>query len=454
MYLSNKTRLQLRIHSTLFIVLFVTFVGVLAWLSTRYSVAIDMTANQSNSLSAPTQQLLGSIQQTVKITAFVSPANEIKAGIGAIFTRYQKQQPLIEYQSINPDFVPDLLRDYNIQRDGEVVIEFNGRRENLQQITESSITNAIARLTRESQRWVMFLSGHGERDAYGAANYDLQLFGSQLSEKGFQVESVNLMQTTTIPDNTDILVIADAASDLLAGELDMISRYVQQGGNLLWLADTSNEDALQLLADQLELEFLPGIIVDSSTQLLGLSRVDFALVAEYPNHPVTQQIDTLTLFPRARALQFHGEQSDWQAVPLLVTQARSWNEIGELEGKISQGDQAGEIAGPLTLGYSLERSLQNEDGSLRTQRVIVSGDADFLSNQYLGNGGNLELGLNMFNWLSHDDTLISISPRSAVDTRLELSNSSQLIIALTFLLLLPLALLGAGIRIWLLRRRR
>ena len=60
----------------------------------------------------------------------------------------------------------------------------------------------------------------------------------------------------------------------------------------------------------------------------------------------------------------------------------------------------------------------------------------------------------MINWLSHDDTLIAISPRSAVDTQLELSPNSQLMIALVFLLALPLLLLTSGIRIWLVRRKR
>lgn len=454
MKLNNKTRLQLRIQSSLFIVLFIAFTGLLAWLSTRYSIAIDLTASQSNSLTQPTQRLLAGLQQPVKITAFVSPVNNLKDNMDAIFNRYHDVQPLIEYSSINPDYAPEQLRDFNIQRDGEVVIEVNGRHENLQQITESSITNALARLTREADRWAMFIEGHGERDAYGEANYDLQLFAARLSEKGFQIQPVNLMHSTSIPHNTSILVIADAASALLPGEVDMISQFVQGGGNLLWLADISQDHSLDSLAEQLELEFLPGVIVDPSTQILGLSRVDFALVADYPRHAITEQIKALTLFPRAQALQFNGEHSDWQAVPLLATQARSWNEVGELKGQISQGDQHGERAGPLNLGFGLTRSLQKEDGSLQTQRIIVIGDADFLSNQYLANGSNLDLGLNLFNWLSHDDNLIAISPRTAPDSKLELSSNSQLFIALTFLLLLPITLLAAGIRIWLVRRKR
>jgi ABC-type uncharacterized transport system involved in gliding motility auxiliary subunit len=97
--------------------------------------------------------------------------------------------------------------------------------------------------------------------------------------------------------------------------------------------------------------------------------------------------------------------------------------------------------------------IENGSGSSE-QRIAVVGDADFLSNNYLGNGANLELGLNLLNWLSHDDNLISINPRSAPDTRLELSQTQQLIIAVVFLIILPLLLVGLGLRIWLKRRSR
>ena len=86
--------------------------------------------------------------------------------------------------------------------------------------------------------------------------------------------------------------------------------------------------------------------------------------------------------------------------------------------------------------------------------MAVIGDADFLSNRYLGNGSNLDIGVNLLNWLSHDDQLIAISPRPAPDTRLELSQPQQIAIAGFFLILLPLGLLGSGLRIWLGRRKR
>lgn len=454
MKINRKTRLQIKLQSSVFVVLIISFTGLLAWLSTQHQFSIDLTANQRNSLSQPTLRLLQSVDKPLKISAFVSPVNDIKESLDVLFQRYANAQQHIEYESINPDLAPQRLREFDIQRDGEVVIEYEGRSENLVQITETNVTNAIARLMRQGERWVVFVQGHGERDPYGEANYDLQFFAARLSQKGFQIETVNLLQSTQIPQNTDILVIADSRTELLPGELEMINAYVASGGNLLWLSEGGEDNPLENLAETFELEFLPGVIVDPGTQLLGLSRVDFALVADYPRHAITTAIDSLSLFPRASAIQFHGEQSDWKGEALLATQARSWNETGELKGQISQNNEAGELPGPLTIGFSISRSVQNQDGDLNTQRVVVIGDADFLSNQYLGNGSNLALGLNMIDWLSHDDNLIAISPRKAVDTQLELSPNSQLFIAAFFLLGLPILLLASGVRIWLVRRKR
>lgn len=454
MKINTKIRLQLKIQSGLFVVLFIAFTGILGWLSTQYKFTFDLTANQRNSLSEASLRLLKNISQPVKISAFISPINEQKEIFDKLFQRYKQQQDLIDYQSINPDLAPDLLRDFNIQRDGEVVIEVNGRSENVTQVTESQITNTIARLLRQENRWLVFLQGHGERNPFADANHDLQIFASRLSQKGFHIETLNLIETTSIPDNTDVLVIADAVTELLDGEIKLITEYVESGGNLLWLTEPGDNTQLESLAEMLEIEFLPGIIVDPSTQLLGLDRVDFALAADYPRHAITTAIDSITLYPKARGIDFLGEQTDWQADPLIVTHERTWNETGEMAGQITQGDNDGEQAGPLTIGLSLTRSLQKEDGELFTQRVVVTGDTDFLSSQFLGNGSNLALGLNMLNWLSHDDNLIAISPRKAIDSQLELSPAHQLIIAAFFLFLLPALLMGSGIRIWLVRRKR
>ncbi len=126
----------------------------------------------------------------------------------------------------------------------------------------------------------------------------------------------------------------------------------------------------------------------------------------------------------------------------------------KMAGKIFNGDNDDELGGPLTIGLTLAADYENDENVVSKQRIAVVGDADFLSNRYLGTGGNLEIGVNLVNWLSHDDNLIAISPRAAPDTQLDLSQTQQIIIFLSFLLILPIVLFGAGLTIWLKRRKR
>ncbi|MDH5356303.1 MAG: GldG family protein, partial [Gammaproteobacteria bacterium] len=433
---------------------FIFAFGLLAWLSQQHTITIDLSANQRNSLSQETIRLIKSIEDPLKITLFVSPANQNRDALERLFQRYAGHQPRIEIESINPDLYPGLLSKYDIRFDGESLIEFEGRSEKVSQITEANITNAIQRLMRQGERWLVFLQGHGERNPYSEANHDFSSFARQLAGKGYTVENLNLTQTNSIPDNTDVLVIASPMVPMLPGEVDLLRAYLEAGGNLLWLADPEQTtDGLEYIADLLAVEFLPGVVVDPNSQLLGLDRVDFALVGEYPRHAISQNIEAISIFPQAQALEFHGDDQVWQRLDFLQSGDTSWNETGPMKGKIFNGDHDDELTGPLSLGLTLSASQEDDSGQISEQRIVVIGDADFISNRYLGNGANLDIGVNLFNWLSHDDNLISISPRPAPDTRLNLSQTAQIVISSGFLLILPGLLFGTGLRIWLKRRK-
>lgn len=454
MKLNSRARLQIRLQSSVFLLLFIALLVVLAWLSNRHSLTFDMSANQRNSLSEETVRLLANVQTPLSVKLFISPLNERKPVLETLFERYQHLQPNIQVQTLNPDLHPDLLRAHDIRYDGEVLLEYQGRNEKVVQIDESSVSTAIQRLLRSGERWLVFLQGHGERNPYSEANHDYSLFATELAGKGYTIENLNLAQLGSIPDNTDVLVLASPRVALLPGEIALLQEYVDAGRSFLWLADPEQvADGLELLGERLAAGFVPGVIVDPNSQLMGLERADFALIGEYPRHPITRNLSSLSLFPQAQAIEFYGDDR-WQRQNFLQSDTRSWNETGELRGEIFNGDNDDEIAGPLTIGMSLARSEQDEIGQPFEQRVIIVGDADFLSNRYLGNGSNLEIGSNMVNWLSHDDRLISISPRPAPDTRLELSKHQQLAIAIFFLFALPLGLLVSGLRIWLRRRKR
>jgi ABC-type uncharacterized transport system involved in gliding motility auxiliary subunit len=392
---------------------------------------------------------------TIRFTAFVSPESNLRKAIGELVGRYTRQREDITLAIVNPDTEPERVRELDISANGELVIEYEGRTEKLQNLTEQQITNALQRLARQGERWLVFLQGHGERDPYGQANHDIGTFGRELSRRGLTVQTLNLGVATAIPGNTTVLILASPQTRLLPGERAMIIDYLDAGGNLLWLTEPDDDAGLQELAEYLGIYRLPGVVVDPTARLLGISNVDFTLVAEYPPHPVTRALATVTLFPRATALEPESEAEDWRTTAVLETLPRSWTETGALEGEIRYDDDSDERAGPLSLGLALTRELADpKTVESREQRVVVIGDGDFLANRYLGNGGNLDLGLNLLNWLGHDDALVSINPKPAPDLQLELSQGLQITLLVLFLLLIPATLLGSGVFVWLRRRRR
>jgi len=443
----SRNRLRQRLEGLLFYLLLVIAIGLAGWLSQRYQGVFDWSDRARNSLSSASQQLLSRLEAPLLIRSFAPDDAQLRQRIRAVIEPYQRARPDITLEFIDPSLQPELTRESGIRRSGELHISYQGRSENLSTLNEQQISNSIQRLIQQGQRWIATIEGHGERRLNGKANHDLGDFGVALRRKGYRIQPLQLTEQPVIPRNTALLVIAGPRVEYLPGELAVIHDYLDRGGNLLWLTDPGPQHALPSLFQELGLEILPGTVVDANAAGLGLDNPAIALVTRFPEHPATNQFRLVTLYPFAAALKA-GTAAGWQTTPLLQTQPGSWNETGKLVGELQRDADQGEESGPLTLGYAFSRQL---DG--KSQRLVALGDGDFLSNSYLGNGGNLDLGLNLIRWLSGDDNLLDIPARTAPDTRLDLSRTSGAIIGLGFLFILPILLFTAGLFIWWRRRR-
>ena len=224
-----------------------------------------------------------------------------------------------------------------------------------------------------------------------------------------------------------------------------------------WLTEPETNQYLAPLAEALNIEFVKGMVVDPNTSVLGIKDPRFALITDYANDAIGKAVKTVTLFPKAVAMEPRDEDNkDWNQTDLLTSQANTWSETSDIDDPKHNTkvvyDKGTDIPGPLTLGYTLTR--KNDDDKDTQQRIVVIGDGDFISNTYIGNGGNLNLGMAIVNWLTNDDNLISIPVKTTIDSQLNLSRSESLMIGIGFLLIIPVILLGIGFGVWWLRRRR
>ena len=444
-----------RLQNLIFITLFLTVIGLLGWLSERHSMEYDLTWGKRNSLTEASVNALQALDKPITITAFVrDDSKTIHDLINNLIERYHRHKADIDLKFINPDLVPQLVREHGITVDGQILVQYGNRQETLQNSSEESLTQLLVKLAASDNSYITFLTGHGERDLLSVANHDLGNFGEQLERKGFILQAINLIKTPSIPANTRILVISSPKTAFLQGEEQLIEQYLDNGGNMLWLTEPDSNDELSSLAAYFDIKRLPGQVVDATTRLFGIDDPTFALAVDFPRHAITEQLHSQTLFPQASGL-ISAEESNWFSSAILQTLSRSWTELNDIDGEVRFDEDTDERPGPITIGYALEReqATSNTDKPGK-QRVVVIGDGDFLSNTYLGNGQNLDLGSAIFQWLNHNDAFIDIGSVNAPDTQLGISQSGAIGLLMVFMILLPLGLLGTGTTIWLKRRRR
>jgi gliding motility-associatede transport system auxiliary component len=449
--------------------LLVALFTMLAFLSTRYHKRFDWTESRSHSLTDQTHKILDGLQQDVEVTAFYQPVAAAPAR--ELLERYQYASPRFKVTFVDPQARPGLVKELGVDEsklgNGLLMVKLAGEKVEVDDLSESALTNALVKLTRHEKKKVYFLTGHNERpiEGEGAGKEDgFQFAKEALQNENYSVEPLLLATKGSVPEDADVVVIAGPTRPFLPTELDALQRYVAGGGALLVLIDPRAATNLYDALGGWGVEVGDDVVVDRVQGLFGRPVSPFA--AEYGPHPITEGMQEPVLFHMARSVQPKPEAA--KAFTILVrTSGESWAErnldVFFKEGRAELGpeDLKGPVpvavAGQLDAGAPKPADKGTGDaGKAETKkaRLVVVGDSDFAGNGLLRQFRNSDFFVNSVNWLLGDVEAISIRPNEARASRLQLTPEIFAQLRYLSLFVLPEAIAVAGVLVWWNRRRR
>ena len=440
---------ELRIQGIIFTFLCLAVIGLAAKLSLHYPLAYDWTGGQRNSLSNASRKALDTLPETIRITGFVADNNTLRGAMEQLVARYQRYRSDIQLEFINPQLQPALAEQYAVLSEGELVIDYSGRREHVRRLAETSLSTALARLARGGERWAAYLYGYTNRQLDGGRRIDFDQLSNHLETLGLKLRKLELTDNAPIPDNVSLVFIAHAIRPLTDSAGNAIRSYLKRGGNLLWFADPGSSGHLNAVSEVLGVNIEPGILVEPASKISNQPAPEFIQVRGYADHPVSAGLQGTTIFPTAASLSWQAP-SGWQVRGIAASPLNSWRETGDLSVAV-RFDEDSDSPGPADLAVAMQRPHSETH---MQQRVVIVGDSDFASNAYLGLGENRAFAVNMFNWLSADDALLNLPVIAAFDLNFNPAPIPKAVIVLGAPIVLPLIVFGFGLMRWQRRRQR
>jgi ABC-type uncharacterized transport system involved in gliding motility auxiliary subunit len=434
------------------------------YVGSRQNKRWDLTANRQNSLSEQTVKVLQGLQGPVKFTVFDRQTEFDRFRNRLNEYTYHSSNVSVEY--IDPDTRPVVAKEYEIQQYGTVVIEYGTKRERVTSDSEQDLTNGVIKALSTMERKVYFLQGHGEKEPNDTERDGYSALSGMLRRDNYMVERLVLAQQKEVPADATVVIVGGPTSDILPAELDMLRAYLGRAGKIMVLIDPPIGGAPKALPNVEALLMEWGVtlgnnvVVDVSG---ATNEPSIAVAATYPQHAITEQFATLTIYPVARTVDavMGGPHTP---TTIVETSRASWAEsnFASLSTGVAMDAATGDKAGPLPVAVAVSSGAASappaEPGAPAANepkpetRVVVFGDSDFATNAYAGVPGNPNLFANAVNWLAQQENLIAIRPTESADRRVTMTPRQQTLAFLASIVFIPALVFGAGVFTWWRRR--
>ena len=426
-------------------------------ISMRHHFRFDLTQKKRHTLSDETLKVLNSVESEVSAIAFYQENSADWKKAEGLLKLYRYRNNKFKYRFVDPDRNPALAKDYGIIDYGAIILKSGKNESRVSWGNEEKITNALLKVIRDKKKVLYFLKGHGEnditrlayKDGYGETKKVLQ-------GQNYEVKELSLLSTKDIPEDASVFIISGPQKEPLENEIETIKAYIKSGGNLLVMIDPFFVPEFVTFMEGYNIRFSEDIVIDELSQLFGGNYL-MPIVSDYEHHRITKDFNINTLFPLARSIQIVKKFKEGIRVePLIKTNEGTWGETDK--EKLDQGkasfEEGKDNKGPLTIAsvVTIEEVAENEDKTV--SRMVVFGDSDFANNSYINVLGNKDIFLNTINWLVEEEDLISIRAKDPDYLPVILSKTMGRVIFYVPVVVIPVLILGLGVIVMILKRRR
>src|SRR5579864_229951 len=464
-----------------YLVIVIAVLGATNWLANRHNKSYDSTSNKRFSLSEQTAKVAKNLPRDVTITYFDKTTEFGRAR--DLLDRYGNLSTKLRIVYVDPDKKPQAAKAAGVRTYGTIYVDSGLRREEAKSLTEEDVTGALIRSLKSGERNVCFVTGSGEHSLDDTGRTGYSSTKESLEKNNYKTRTISLLQAGAaatpepvklgqpapppavnaakpqVPADCTVLVVAGPKYDYTQPAVDAIKTYVENGGRALFLIDpplklgredTAANAALAGVIQSWGVTLNKDLALDTSGvgQLFNLGP-EVPLVTNYESQPIVRDLkEVATAFPLSRTLEVKSPDKG-TAEKLFSTSANSFATTRINSAEISI-DPKTDKKGPLTLAAA---GTYNTSGDKSKEgRFVVVGSSNWIVNNIVRFNGNRDLFLNMMNWLSSDEDLISIRPKDPDDRRLNISQRQMNTLFYSSMIFLPLIVVASGFAVWWRRR--
>ena len=433
--------------------LVIGILGLVNVAASKSTAALDLTHAKLNTL-AP-QSVLAAKRLDAQLTViglYRSDQRDQQKDAAELLSLYHAENTRLMTTFGDYDQHLDAVQTYRVSIPGSLVFVYKDRQPivlNPGSQTEENITSTLLKLESNKTPTVCWAVGDGERDLKDSSGAIGFSDAEQLiTSSNFKAEPLTLTQAATIPTTCDLLALVGPQRPLNDNASRLLSTYLDNGGPMLVAVDRWKDPAsVNAILKPFGASFTGGSVNDPDPQHHNAGDSSIVFVFSYGQSPITKDLaNVVTAYPQPTAIS--SGQTDAATVEVAKTTNSAY------EAPVQRADtntrQNDDHPGPFTIMATVERA---GGGGKKKTRLVLVGTPSFAENAVIEQvPGNRALLINSMQWLSEQESLISIPPKPTRSQPLNLSEFDKNLNIFLTVVLMPMVAAAGGVAVWWSRR--